>query len=85
MDPDFPRLNYSVHKNDPSEFKEYYRDAEKEIPHKTPMPRGILLATPAFIDTSHRANKVKRRSHYGYVLFINRARVKWTRKRQQTV
>ena len=29
MDPDFPRLDYSVHKNYPSEFKEYYRDAEE--------------------------------------------------------
>ena len=27
MYPALPRLNYSVHKNDPSEFKEYYRDA----------------------------------------------------------
>ena len=26
--PAFPRLNYSVHKNYPSEFKEYYRDAD---------------------------------------------------------
>ena len=40
MDPALPWLNYSVHKNDPSEFKEYYRDAEEDMPHKIPRPRG---------------------------------------------
>ena len=53
MDPDLPRLNYSVQKNDPSEFKEYYIDAEEYIPHKIPRPRGRSVVTSAFIDAYH--------------------------------
>ena len=44
------------------------------------MPRST-----AFVDASHGANKKTRRSHSGYVIFVNRAPVKWLSKRQQTV
>ena len=73
MDPAFPRMNYSVHKNDPSQFKEYYRDAEEEMPHRMPRPSRKSVVTSAFVDASHGAKKVTRRSHSGYVLFVNRA------------
>ena len=85
MDPALPRLNYSGHKNYPSQFKEYYRDAEEDMPYKIPRPRVISVVTSAFVEASHGANMVIRRSHSGYVLFINRAPVKWISKRQQTV
>ena len=85
MDPSLPRLNCSVHKNDPSKFKEYYRDAEEEITHEMPIPRGISVVNSEFVDASHGANKVTRISHSGYVLSINKAPVKWMSKRQQTV
>ena len=85
MDPSLPRLNCSVHKNDPSKFKEYYRDAEEEITHEMPIPRGISVVNSEFVDASHGANKVTRISHSGYALFINRAPIKWMRKRQQTL
>ena len=39
----------------------------------------------AFVDTSHASNKKTRRSHTGYIIFINRAPVLWYSKRQQTV
>ena len=55
------------------------------MPHKMPRPGGILVVTSAFVEASHGSNKVTRRSHSGYVLFINRAPVKWMRKSQQTV
>ena len=50
-----------------------------------PRPRGRSLVTSAFVDASHRANKVTRRSHSCYVLFVNRAPFKWMSKSQQTV
>jgi hypothetical protein len=39
----------------------------------------------AFVDASHAANKKTRRSHTGYVIFLNRAPIVWYSKRQQTV
>ena len=50
-----------------------------------PRPRGISVVTSSFVDASHEANKVTRGSHYGYVLFINRAPVNCMSKSQQTV
>ena len=53
--------------------------------HNMPRPSRRSVVTSSFVDASHGVNKVTRRPHSGYVLFINRAPVKWTRKRQQTV
>ena len=41
--------------------------------------------TTAFVDASHAADKVTRRSHSGHIPFVNRAPVKWHSKRQNTV
>ena len=38
-----------------------------------------------FVDASHATNKATRRSHSGYIIFINRAPVVWFSKRQNTV
>ena len=53
--------------------------------HKMPRPGGISVVKSEFVYASHRAKKVTRRSHSCYVLFVNRAPVKWIIKRQQTV
>lgn len=39
----------------------------------------------AFVDASHAANKVNRRSRTGYIIFLNRAPIIWYSKRQNTV
>ena len=48
------------------EFKEYYRDAEDNDPPRMPAPKGRSVKITAFVDASHGANKVTRRSHTGY-------------------
>ena len=50
-----------------------------------PTPRGRDVVTTAFVDASHASNKMTRRSHTGFVVFINRAPILWYSKRQQTV
>ena len=85
MDPRRPNLSGIDFKYDTSEFLEYYRDAEEQLPRKFPRPRGRSVVTTAYVDASHGANKVTRRSHSGYILFVNRAPVKWFSKRQATV
>ena len=73
--------------DDASNFKEQYRDAEEQLPpeHMTPKPRGRSVTTTTFVDASHAANKVTRRSHTGFVIFVNRAPIIWYSKRQNTV
>ena len=50
-----------------------------------PRPRGRMVKITSFVDASNAANKVNRRSHTGYVIFINRAPIIWYSKRQNTV
>jgi len=50
-----------------------------------PVPRGRPVETMAFMDASHAANKKTRRSHTGYVVFVNRALVVWYSKKQNTI
>ena len=43
------------------------------------------MKSTAFVDASHAANKVTRRSHTGFIIFVNRAPVIWYSKAQTTV
>ena len=85
MDPSFPRMDYSVFKNKPEDFKEYYRNVEEDITHRMPRPRRMTVVITAFVDSSHGSNKVTQRSNSGHILFLNRAPVKWLSRRKQTV
>ena len=67
------------------QFKDHYRDAEEELPDRMPRPRGRTVKMVAFVDASHAANKVNRKSHTGYIIFMNRAPIVWHSKRQNTV
>ena len=81
-----PVLDSSMFNNStPEAFKEIYRDAQEEVPPHMPDPRGRRVTTTAYADASHAANKVTRRSHSGYILFVNRAPISWYSKRQNTV
>ena len=66
-------------------FKEQYRDAEEQVPNNMPTPRGRMVTTTAYVNALHAANKMTRRSHTGFILFVNRAPITWYSKRQNTV
>ena len=85
LSPEIPYMDLGEFRTSKDDFNEIYRDAEEPMPHKVPAPRGRSVMTTAFVDASHGANKVTRRSHTGYVVFLNRAPILWYSKRQQTV
>ena len=85
FDPTLPRLDTSIFRNNADEFKDQYRDAVDEEPPRMPQARGRSVKITSFVDASHAANKVTRRSHTGFILFLNRAPVVWYSKRQNTV
>ena len=74
-------FNYEAAKD----FKEFYVDAEEEIPADAPELRGEEVIMIAYVDASHASNKKTRRSHTGYLIFINMAPIVWYSKRQRTV
>jgi hypothetical protein len=85
LSPELPLMDLGEFRTNRDDFKEIYRDAEEQLPHRIPSPRGRSLMMTAFVDASHGANKVTRRSHTGYVIFLNRAPIVWYSKRQPTV
>ena len=85
MDPQLPEIDYTVFDIDQEGFYEQYRDAKEQIPGDQPQPRGKPVVITAYVDASHASNKITRRSHTGFVIFINKAPIYWFSKRQQTV
>ena len=67
------------------DFKLVYRNAKEELPPMMPAPRGMAVEISAFVDASHAANKKTRKSHTGYIIFVNSAPILWYSKRQNTV
>jgi Reverse transcriptase (RNA-dependent DNA polymerase) len=85
MSPESPRIDYGDFRTNKDDFSEIYRDAEEPLPHRMPVPRGRSVSMTAFVDASHAANTKTRRSHTGYIVFLNRAPIVWYSKRQNTV
>jgi len=85
FDPTRPLMNYSTFKSNVENFQELYRGAIEEMPHDKPVARGRPVITTAYVDASHASIKKTRKSHTGYVIFVNRTPIIWYSKRQQTV
>jgi hypothetical protein len=85
MDPSLPNVDYTSFVTNREEFLIHYRDAKEQLPPDAPTPFGHGVSITCFVDASHGANKKTRRSHTGYIIFLNRAPVLWYSKRQATV
>ena len=88
FDPQEPEIDNDWFEGDsPDVFKDQYRDAHEQMPpeYLLPQPRGRSVTTTAYTDASHAANKVTRRSHTGFIIFLNKAPIIWFSKRQNTV
>ena len=50
-----------------------------------PSPLGLMVVMTTFVDASFASNRVTRRSHTGFIIFINRAPIIYYSKKQTTV
>ena len=50
-----------------------------------PAPRGKAVQINAFVDADHAGNKFTKRSHTGFIIFMNKAPVYWYQKCQNCV
>ena len=86
FDPGMPRIDPNIFNGSSAEeFREQYRDAREELPNGMPRPRGRFVIITAFVDASHASDKRTRRSHTGFIIFVNRAPIAFYSKRQATV
>jgi hypothetical protein len=65
--------------------REFYPDAEEDIPDDQPVPGTKKAQITVFVDADHAHDVVTRRSVTGIILFINNTPVRWISKRQKTV
>ena len=66
-------------------MKKFYLYAREAIPDYALIPRGKAIQINAFVDVDHVGNKVTRRSHTVFIIFINMAPIYWYSKRQNSV
>ena len=86
FDPGMPKIDPTDFAGSSSEeFREQYRGAKEEIPHNMPEPRGRFVVMTAFVDAAHASDKRTRRSHTGFIIFVNRAPIIFYSKRQSTI
>ena len=74
FDPQEPMIDLSWFTSDDRDtFLDQYQDAEEQLPdgHLFPKPLGVSVSITAYVDSSHAANKVTRRSHTGFIIFLN--------------
>jgi hypothetical protein len=66
-------------------WREFYPDAEEEIPPDQPKALGSKAHISTFVDADHAHDMVTCWSVSGVILFVNRTPVKWISKCQKTV
>ena len=54
------------------DWSEFYAGAEEAIPPNAPEARGLPVTLNLFVDASHAANVVTRKTHTGVLIFIGR-------------
>ena len=75
---EFPTTDYD-------NWKEFYSDAQEEMPHRMPDPYGRKARITCYVDADHAHDQLTRRSVTGILLFINNTPMRWFSKRQKTV
>jgi hypothetical protein len=83
FDPSYPPIDESRFKE--VDWQDFYRDAKEKIPPDAPTPLGNYVTTHCFVDADHATDRATRRSHTGFLIFVNRAPIIWYSKRQQSV
>jgi hypothetical protein len=76
--------------NDYSKFKEvdwseFYPEAEEVIPLNAPPSMGSPITITVWVDANHAGNLANRRSHTGFIIYVNQAPIVWYSKKQSTV
>lgn len=84
VDPSY-RDHSDITVKDYENWKDFYPDAEEEMPHDMPESFGRKARITVYVDADHAHDVVTRRSVTAILLFINNTPMRWYSKRQRTV
>ena len=79
--PDHSKYPMTDHPN----WKEFYPDAEEDIPIDIPIAKGKAIRITVYVDADHAHDLVTRRSITGILLLLNNTPFRFICKRQKTV
>ena len=65
--------------------KSIYGEGEEELPRKRLEPLGLPMRMVCFVDASHSGDLATRRSHTGFIIYLNNTPIYWYSKKQNTV
>jgi hypothetical protein len=76
--------------NDYTKFKEvdwseFYLEAEEVTPLNAPASMGSPVTITVWVDANHAGNLANRRSHTGFIIYVNQSPIVWYSKKQSTV
>jgi hypothetical protein len=66
-------------------WKDFYLDAEEEIPNDLPMSKGTKFRMTVYVDVDHAHDLLIRISISGILVMLNNIPFRWVSKRQKTV
>jgi hypothetical protein len=66
-------------------WKDFYPDAEEEIPNDLPMSKGPKVRMTVYVDADHAHDLVTKRSITGILIMLNNTPTRWVSKHQKTV
>lgn len=78
-----PEFNEALFRQ--ADWKGDYPDATEPLPPNAPEARGQYVNLTCFVDADHAGCRATRRSHTGFIIFINKAPIMFFSKRQNTV
>jgi hypothetical protein len=61
-----------------------YEDLKEELPSDMPVPHGQLMTMRVFVDADHAGDQVTCRSRTGFIVFLNKAPIYWSSKKQNS-
>jgi hypothetical protein len=70
---------------DHTNWKDFFPDAEQEIPTDLPMSKGPKVRITVYVDADHAHDLVTRRSITGILMMLNNTPIRWVSKRQETL
>jgi hypothetical protein len=65
-------------------WKDFYPDAEEEIPNDLPMSKGAKVRITVYMDADHAHDLVTRKYITGILMVLNDTPIRWVSKRQKT-
>ena len=67
------------------EWSEFYPEAEEVIPLNAFASMGSPVTITIWVDANHAGNLANRRSHTGFIIYVNQPPLIWYSKKQSTV